>query len=317
VNAPADLTADAPDATPDATLGLAVAAVAHRLGVPPATLRTWDRRYGLGPSGRSVGGHRRYTSVDLLRLDLACRLIRHGLGPGDAARLALTTDIDADAADHLTTGPTVDLLSVMPADVAASVKGLVHAAVALDSDAARRAVRSWLSHRGVINTWNNLLCPALREVGRRWELASAGIESEHLLSAVIDSELQSVVLGVTSTVNVRPVLLAAAPEDLHTLPLAALASALAERHISTRMLGAQTPADALAAAVTKVAPAAVVVWSQLESTGAADVFGQLGNARPGTVLIAAGPGWHDDLPATVVRPRDLTETVQRVTAAIR
>ena len=32
---------------------LSVAAVARRLGVAPATLRTWDRRYGIGPSGHT------------------------------------------------------------------------------------------------------------------------------------------------------------------------------------------------------------------------------------------------------------------------
>lgn len=39
---------------------LSVAAVARRLGVAPATLRTWDRRYGLGPTGHTVGRHRKY-----------------------------------------------------------------------------------------------------------------------------------------------------------------------------------------------------------------------------------------------------------------
>ena len=34
---------------------LTVAAVARRLGVAPATLRTWDRRYRLGPSAHLAG----------------------------------------------------------------------------------------------------------------------------------------------------------------------------------------------------------------------------------------------------------------------
>ena len=52
---------------------LPVAAVARRLGVAPATLRTWDRRYGLGPSGHTTGRHRRYAAADLARLELMLR----------------------------------------------------------------------------------------------------------------------------------------------------------------------------------------------------------------------------------------------------
>ena len=37
---------------------LTVAAVARRVGVAPSTLRTWDRRYGLGPSEHVAGNHR-------------------------------------------------------------------------------------------------------------------------------------------------------------------------------------------------------------------------------------------------------------------
>ena len=47
---------------------LSVAAVARRLGVAPATLRTWDRRYGLGPSDHTVGRHRKYGPRDVARL---------------------------------------------------------------------------------------------------------------------------------------------------------------------------------------------------------------------------------------------------------
>src|SRR5215203_2780333 len=61
------------DAMPDGVSGppdprLTVAAVARRLGVAPATLRTWDRRYGLGPTLHTAGAHRRYSRADAARL---------------------------------------------------------------------------------------------------------------------------------------------------------------------------------------------------------------------------------------------------------
>lgn len=67
---------------------LTVAAVASRLGVAPATLRTWDRRYGLGPSEHTAGAHRRYSTADLARLMSMRSLTLDGVPPADAARLA-------------------------------------------------------------------------------------------------------------------------------------------------------------------------------------------------------------------------------------
>ncbi|WP_402461722.1 MerR family transcriptional regulator [Isoptericola aurantiacus] len=74
--------------------GLAVAAVARRLGVAPATLRTWDRRYGLGPSDRTAGSHRRYTPEDVARLLVMRRLTLEGVAPVDAAEAALEADLE-------------------------------------------------------------------------------------------------------------------------------------------------------------------------------------------------------------------------------
>ena len=49
----------------DGSEALTVAAVARRLGVAPATLRTWDRRYGLGPTEHSTGEPVSYTHLTL------------------------------------------------------------------------------------------------------------------------------------------------------------------------------------------------------------------------------------------------------------
>ena len=93
---------------------LAVSAVARRLGVAPATLRTWDRRYGLGPSTRTTGSHRRYGVEDVARLDLMRRLVNSGVAPGDAARAALACEVGAltpatfALAPHLAPPPLTD-----------------------------------------------------------------------------------------------------------------------------------------------------------------------------------------------------------------
>ncbi|PDP87886.1 MerR family transcriptional regulator [Glycomyces fuscus] len=64
-------------------------ATARLLGVSPSTLRSWDRRYGVGPRERSPGGHRRYSPADVARLRELCRLVGEGLPPASAAERVL------------------------------------------------------------------------------------------------------------------------------------------------------------------------------------------------------------------------------------
>src|SRR3954449_10227971 len=70
-------------------IALPVAAVSRRLGVAPATLRTWDRRYGLGPSSHEAGSHRRYTPADVARLERMRPPTLQGGAPSDAAQAAI------------------------------------------------------------------------------------------------------------------------------------------------------------------------------------------------------------------------------------
>src|SRR5215213_142418 len=70
---------------------LTVSGAARRLGIAPATLRTWDRRYGIGPSGHARGRHRRYSAADMARLELMQRALMQGAAPAEAARYARTS----------------------------------------------------------------------------------------------------------------------------------------------------------------------------------------------------------------------------------
>src|SRR5262245_61301382 len=95
----------APEPAPEPAAGLSAGEVARRLGVAVTTVRTWDRRYGLGPARREPGRHRRYGPGDLARLELMRRLIGDGVAPAEAARVARTTPAPhtlaaAPAPDH-------------------------------------------------------------------------------------------------------------------------------------------------------------------------------------------------------------------------
>ncbi|MER7054001.1 MULTISPECIES: MerR family transcriptional regulator [unclassified Streptomyces] len=76
-----------PDPADD--VGVTTGTLARRLGVSPTTVRSWDRRYGLGPADREGGRHRRWRTADIAVLEEMCRLTAVGVAPAEAARAAM------------------------------------------------------------------------------------------------------------------------------------------------------------------------------------------------------------------------------------
>jgi DNA-binding transcriptional MerR regulator len=64
-----------------------IGAVAQMLGIPPATLRTWEERYGLPVPQRSPGGHRVYSRDQVDQLRFVKAQLAQGMAPADAHRL--------------------------------------------------------------------------------------------------------------------------------------------------------------------------------------------------------------------------------------
>ena len=64
-----------------------IGAVAQMLGIPPATLRTWEERYGLPVPERSPGGHRVYSRDQVEQLRFVKAQVDQGISPADAHRL--------------------------------------------------------------------------------------------------------------------------------------------------------------------------------------------------------------------------------------
>ncbi len=282
---------------------LTVSGAARRLGIAPATLRTWDRRYGIGPTGHARGRHRRYSAADMARLELMQRALMQGAAPAEAARYARTTAPSAasgvgarPAGDHRRTDgadtrssrrarcgrppvtgaprPRPRRGRSVPADAGCRAAG-ARARPGRAGDGPDRGRTTWWRTRSPRTGWSPR--------GTRWRARSwprSGTAGRPPVVAWRSSTCSASASSRCSAPGrplrappdpvpapARPVLLAAMPTELHVVPLAVLAALLAERGVGCRSLGAALPADALAAAVRRTAPAAVVLWSQLAVDG--------------------------------------------------
>lgn len=292
--------------------GYTVSAVARRLGVAAATLRTWDRRYGMSPSLRTAGAHRRYTATDVALLERMRGFMLAGMPPADAAVAARSDGAGALAAP----GADRSAVVVPISKGTAQQRGLERAAAAMDTNAAADLIRRCIDRNGVAWTWDEVIAPVMRAVGARYNAEDgAGIDVEHHLSHIVIRELIRH-SDVRRPVNPRPVLLASAPEEQHTLPLYALSAALAERGIATRVLGSRTPDEALASAVRRTGPMAVFVWAQSRPT--TDLRAAVPSIRPAVAVVVGGPGWEGmELPPEVGRPHDLSQALSLIASSVR
>ena len=285
---------------------LTVAAVARRIGVAPATLRTWDRRYGLGPSSHEAGEHRRYCPSDLAKLTMMRRLITSGVAPCDAA-------IRAKAHEGSLTFDNLVEEFVVRDDV---VDSLHRASKSLDKNFVETVLRKDVADNGVIASWTEVIVPLLFLVGDEWAATGTGIEVEHMLSEVIKRLLREGVAEIKNPVNAQPVLLASVGEELHCLALHALAAALAEKKIETFFLGARTPLEAISGMVKRSAPPAVFLWAQLEQNSDPKYFTDLPVVRPAPRVIVGGPGWDQQECSDVVVAQDLTHACAEIERAV-
>ena len=314
---------------PSEGLRLGVAAVAHRIGVAPATLRTWDRRYGVGPSAHAAGSHRRYTPLDVLRLELMQRALAQGVGPAEAARVALA------ATEQQNLASTGGALTSLPApsdhvrpltgrrrphlklgDAGPKASRLADTVLDLDMDATVRVLQDSVHADGIITTWDHVARPVLRAAAELWLRTGDGIEVEHLLTEALTTVMGRVNANAQPPQSSRPVLLGALTGEHHALPMRVLTATLIEGGVRANLLGTDLPVAAMSAAVTRTTPAAVFLWSQHHHSANTDLVARLPRRRPHTRCYVGGPGWDTTaLPPTVVLLSSLSEARNVLTAA--
>jgi DNA-binding transcriptional MerR regulator len=285
---------------------ITVGELARRLGVAPATLRTWARRYGLGPSGHEVGSHRKYDRVDVARIAVMRRLVISGVSPKEAALIAV--DADVSEAENL---PTIKF-----EERAEIVEAILKALESLDISFVNEIIRREILANGVIATWVEIVTPTLIKVGDHWSRTGLGVGNEHLLTEMLIKILRELSAEIENPVNAKPIVLAAIGEELHSLALHALLAALAERNIQAYFFGARTPVAALVEVVRKVAPPVVFVWAQLPENADYSIAAALPAIRPPTRLLLGGPGWEPSRCADATLVGGLSEACEIVSSTL-
>jgi methanogenic corrinoid protein MtbC1 len=223
-----------------------IAEVSRQLGVPMPTLRSWELRYGIPTTRRHPGKHRSYSPPELHAL----RLMRDEIARGKRASLA------ADAVR--------ELLGITGAAVG-YVEEILNASQRADPLAVRAQLDEAHHTMGLGPCLDDVLLPAMQQVGLWWETGRCTVETEHLTTEAARAWLEALNSFAPAPTRSATIVLACGPTDLHTIGLEALCVLLRYDGWSCRLLGARTSVPALAAALHATDAKAVVIVSHLNS----------------------------------------------------
>ncbi len=230
------------DDAPKYTIGR----VAELVGIRPATLRAWERRYGFPRPARSAARYRLFSDVDLAWVRWVRDRIREGVLPRQAVWLALRRR-------------EAGLAPLAPADPSpeSAKEELLAALMAFDGNRTAELLRHLSAHTSPERVVREVLLPAVAAVGAEWEAGRATVSQEHFASQIALRYLSSLLQG---PLPAGPgVLCACAPGEQHQLGLLYVAAAARLRGGHVVYLGADTPAPSVLEAVERVRPRVVVV----------------------------------------------------------
>ena len=292
-----------------------VGTVADRLGLSAATLRTWDRRYGVGPSQRTEGGHRRYGEEDIHRVRVMARFTARGVPAQSAARVALSMD-----SERLTIETDNDRAQAGSPVRHGTVEAICSAALSLDAESLSRIYQRCLREHDLVTAWTEVFAPALRSMGDQWGGGSLGVECEHLASEVLATELRTVIRLNRPRTTDTFVVLACADEEQHHLPLLAVEAELARHGVAALGLGARVPTEALEHLLMARRPSRIFLWASIARQVDERLWQVLAAVRWPLDVVLGGPGWPVDLPApartvTVTRVHTLEGATETLLAA--
>lgn len=235
-----------------------IQAVAQRTGVAAATLRAWERRYGIPTPVRTDTAYRTYSDSDVELVEEMCRLCNSGLSPAEAANLLkergqreVTVRLtETEAPDDTLTTEVSDIHEAIVRRLVAGVRSMNIAAIEAELIHARGLGSG-------LRIFERVLRPALETVGQLWHDGEISIGHEHLATEMITTTARDLLRLAQPSGTERLALLACFADEAHTAPLYGTGLRLAGWGCRVAILGALTPPAALAPAVKRLKPTLV------------------------------------------------------------
>lgn len=255
-----------------------IQAVSKLTGVPPATLRAWERRYGFPSPERTESSYRLYSNTQVRLIKQLKALCQQGLAPSEAVKLLKNdevsdsnhkTSLQANISYHkqaqdnsLSSVPSSAISNKsVPSidyeqftDLRNNLMGAIHR---FDPVLLEHYTRSALLQGSAKLIFDHIFAPVLIQIGQEWHDGALSIAQEHLATEVIGNAIRDLLRFVQPDQSAKQIILACVSGELHLLPLYGSAFHFIQWGYRVTVLGVNTPPEALKQSVLRLKPDAI------------------------------------------------------------
>ncbi len=285
-----------------------IGAVVRMTGVPEATLRVWERRYGFPQPARTQGGHRIYSESQIRQLQWVKAQIDEGLQTRQAIRALQSLEQNGRAPGDVLISPATVLREERDASLAIFQEHLTQALLIHDVEEADQILGDALALYPLEDLVLDVMRPTLADIGYAWSEGSATVATEHFATYYLRHRLLMWMVTGPVPHPVRPVVLACAPGELHEGSLLIMGTLLRRRRWPIAYLGQSVPLPDLVTFVQDIRPPAVVFVAMTEEPAHELIewprwFPEaVQTNRPlmtfGGLIFSEHPEWRDKVPGT-------------------
>jgi uncharacterized OsmC-like protein/methanogenic corrinoid protein MtbC1 len=266
-----------------------IKAVVEATGLPAATLRAWERRYGALAPGRTDSGYRLYSANDIATLQWLKQRVGEGMSISQAFALLSRSH------KSLQPPPTADRQPDLRQGLTGGREALLQALLQFDEGHADQVLGEAFAMYGLEPVAEHLIAPAMAQVGDLWHRGLASTAAEHFASNFLRRKLDAIIHAAPKAESSGLIVLGCAPNDWHELGLQLIHLFLRRRGFNSLYLGQNVPVDQFIEEMARLKPVMVIIAAALAETapgvvalGEADhLLSRTADARYAGALIAA------------------------------
>jgi DNA-binding transcriptional MerR regulator len=242
-------------------------AVIHEVGLSPATLRAWERRYGLLKPQRSPGGHRLYSRQDIEMLKWLVARQNEGLSISRAVEMWKTSIEDESSTSPKMLAPVLESRSGDTMLVEHRDQWIA-ACVAFNDQSANLALEQAFAIAAPETVCMEVLQKGLAQIGELWYAGSVSVQQEHFTSAIAIRRINALMAATAAPTRPGCIILACPPGEEHDFILLMIAYLLKRHGWDVIYLGSNVPLANLDTTIQTTKPSLILSAAQTLNSAA-------------------------------------------------